>query len=172
MHTLGFHIGPGLQNETILQGYNQQKEDLLLEECRWREGGYRLFEISELAASSSGGFLSNINESNCFALRRRVFLDMGGFHLGFQSPGGGLANLDFYRRAFAHPGMAPVRLLGEGTFHQVHGGVASNAPKENHPWAMYAREYQDIYDRPWSPPAEQRPIFLGSLHPGAKRFVL
>jgi len=171
VHTLAFHIGPGPQNETMLRGYDQHAEDLLLEKSRWREDGYRLFEVSELAGSSSKGFLSDLSESNCFALPRREFLDMGGFHPGFKSPGGGLANLDFYRRAFDHSELVPVRLLGEGTFHQIHGGVATNVPLEEHPWELYVREYQDIYNRPWSPSTEQNPIFLGSLHPSAKRFV-
>jgi hypothetical protein len=171
VHTLGFHIGPGLQNETMLKGYDQQEEDRLLKKARWQEDGYRLFEISELAGSSSGGFLSDLAESNCFAMPRQKFLDMGGFHPAFQSPGGGLANLDIYRRIFEHPGFMPVRLLGEGTFHQIHGGVATNVPREKHPWARYAQEYERIYERPWSSPVQQTPFFLGKLHPSAKRFV-
>jgi hypothetical protein len=171
VHTLAFHLGPGLQSETMAQGYDRQTEDQLLEKIRWREDGYRLFEISELAGSSSGGFLSNLAESNCFAMPRGTFLDIGGFHPGFQSAGGGLANLDIYRRAFAQPDLVPVRLLGEGTFHQIHGGVATNVPKAKHPWALYVREYEHIYNRSWSPPAEQQPFFLGRLDPSARRFL-
>jgi len=172
VHTLAFHIGPGLQNETILRGYDREEEDRVLRKCEWQKDGYRLFEVSELAGASAHGFLSDLLESNCFALPRTEFLDMGGFHPEFKSPGGGLANLDFYRRALDRPGLAPVRLLGEGTFHQIHGGVATNVPKDKHPWPQFAREYEDIYQRPWSLPRNQCPIYLGSLHPSAKRFVL
>lgn len=171
VHTLAFHLGPGLQADTMLQGYDQQTEDGLLDQCRWREDGYRLFDISVLAKSSEGGFLSNLAESNCFALPRRTFLDLGGFHPGFRSPGGGLANHDLYKRASEHAGLVPVRLLGEGTFHQVHGGVATNAPKAKHPWALYAHEYEEIYGRPWSLLSDQRPFYLGNLHASAKPFV-
>ncbi len=172
VHTLGFHLGPGLQNETMLEGYNQEAEDRLLARSDWRDDGYRLFDISALAGSSSGGFLANLSESNCFALPRQTFLDMGGFHPGFQDTGGGLANLDIYRRAFERPELVPVRLFGEGTFHQFHGGVATNVPASEHPWERYARGYQEIYKQPFRRPPDQRPVFLGRLHPCARRFVL
>ena len=43
------------------------------------------------------------------------------------TPGGGFVNLDLWCRALELPGIRPVVLLGEGTFHQLHGGVATNA---------------------------------------------
>ncbi len=170
-HTLSWHLGPDLQNESMLQGYGQRTEDQLLEECHWKEDGYRLFEVSVLAGSSRGGFLSDISESNCFTLPRQGFLDMGGFHPGFRLPGAGIANLDFYNRAYSNPGLSPVRLLGEGTFHQFHGGVATNVPFTRHMFESYQHEYESIYKHRWAPVSGQCPIFFGQLCPSAKRFL-
>ena len=53
--TVGFHLGPDVQMRSIEAGYDQQAEDRLLERIDWPgEDGYRLFEISSLAASSDG----------------------------------------------------------------------------------------------------------------------
>ena len=41
-------------------------------------------------------------------------------------PGGGYANLDLYERLGAAPDVNVVTILGEGSFHQVHGGTTTN----------------------------------------------
>ena len=53
--TLSFHLGPKLQNVSLLEGYCQQVEDRLLNSVDWRNDGYELFRISCLAKSSQGG---------------------------------------------------------------------------------------------------------------------
>jgi hypothetical protein len=171
VHTLGFHLGPGPQAQTMLCGYDQATEDRLLEETDWRRDGYRLFDISALAVSSAGGYFSDLQESNCIALRRSDWLELGGFHPGFVSPGGGLCNLDLYNRAMQHPDLVPIRLLGEGSFHQIHGGVATNARPEQSPWEAFQAEYQGIRGSRWELLRGQDPIHLGRLHPRARRFA-
>ncbi|MFM7138594.1 MAG: glycosyltransferase family 2 protein, partial [Planctomycetota bacterium] len=121
--TLAWHLGPKVQNESILEGYGQAAEDRLLETVDWRTDGYELFRISSLAASSRAGWFRPINESNCLALPRESWDALGGLDERFVTPGGGMVNLDFYRRACERAGTL-VTLLGEGTFHQFHGGVA------------------------------------------------
>ena len=64
-------------------------------------------------------------------------LDLGGFNEGFVSPGGGLVDLDFFREAIESNLFEPLLLLGEGSFHQFHGGVATNVPLNNHPWIPF-----------------------------------
>lgn len=51
-------------------------------------------------------------------------------------------------------GIEIVTLLGEGTFHQLHGGVATNASVEklDNSWERWARQYQDIRGRPYAVP--------------------
>lgn len=171
VYTLGWHLGPDIQNRSIVQGYDQAAEDRLLDDVGWRQDGYRLFDVSTLAMSSAGGFFGTVAESNCFMLRKRLWAELGGFDSGFQSPGGGLVNLDFFDRACGHPGVTPVCLLGEGTFHQVHGGVATNAPLERHPMEEFKQEYHALRGREWKSSAATDPVYLGRLHPRARRFA-
>lgn len=97
--TLAWHLGPKLQNESMLDGYDQAFEDRLLESVDWRADGYELFRISCLAASSRPGWFHPIAESNCLAVRRQAWQRLGGLDERFVQPGGGVVNLDFYREA-------------------------------------------------------------------------
>lgn len=144
VYTLGMHLGPKPQNESMLEGYDREVEDALLAQTPWQDDGYRLFGISSLAYSSGQGFFGQLSESNCFAMRRDDFLALGGMDERFTSAGGGLVNLDFFNRAHLLPEVAPVMLLGEATFHQFHGGVATNVPPAAHPWQRMAAEYRGI----------------------------
>jgi len=38
--TLAWHLGPKVQNESMLEGYNQAAEDALLDSVDWRADGY------------------------------------------------------------------------------------------------------------------------------------
>lgn len=170
VYTLGFHLGQEVQNHAMLKGYDQVLEDELLASVGWQEDGYALFSIAALAMSSKGGWFSAITESNCFAMATAEFHRIGGFHPGFQSPGGGLVNLDFFSLACQAPHLDPVVLLGEGTFHQFHGGVATNVPMEAHPFYQFSQEYLGIRAKPYAPPSFT-PHFLGRLSPQARRFL-
>ena len=168
--TLGWHIGDEPQNISMLNGYNQEFEDNLLKSFDWRSDGYKLFSHSSLALSCSSGWFSTINESNCFALSRKMFFELGGFNEGFCSPGGGLVNLDFFRQALESNLFEPLLLLGEGTFHQFHGGVATNVPLEQHPWDSFHAEYRRLRGRDYCAPSFN-PSYLGTLSEPARRFL-
>lgn len=168
--TLGWHLGPKPQNVSITQGYCQSVEDKMLRQVRWREDGYRLFDISSLALSSSRGWFSPITESNCFSISRQQFFLLGGFDERFVSPGGGLINLDFFKRAVDAQQSEICVLLGEGSFHQIHGGVATNVSMENHPGQRFADEYQLIRGCTYSRPTYD-PIYVGRLSQAARRFL-
>ena len=118
----GYHLGEELQQVAAHRGYNEATEAELLESISWPEDGYRLFEISCSAGTSAGGFFKPIGESNCIALPKTLFEELGGFDSQFTQRGGGMVNLDFYKRALDHPGSQLVILPGEGSFHQFHGG--------------------------------------------------
>lgn len=163
-YTLGMHLGPKPQNESMLEGYDQRVEDALLAGSGWEADGYRLFGIASLAYSSKEGYFGQLSESNCFALRRDDFLALGGMDEAFASPGGGLVNLDFFNRVHGLAGVAPVMLLGEASFHQFHGGVATNVPRAEHPWKRMAAEYEAIRGRPYANEGF-RPDYLGWLSP-------
>lgn len=163
--TLGFHLGPKRQNLSMQEGYCQAVEDSLLESVGWRADGYSLFSIASLAGSSRGGWLRPLGESNCLAVTRGMFERLGGLDERFVAPGGGLVNLDFYRRAVDACDML-VMLLGEGTFHQFHGGVATNVPPEVHPGASFAAEYSSIRGCDYMLP-QRKAVLLGSCAPQA-----
>ena len=148
--TLSFHLGDEVQMQSVLKGYNQQVEDALLERTRWEEDGYRLFEASVFAGSSSKGWFELPAETNALFMSRHLWSKLGGYDSRFQLPGGGLANLDIWYRACMRPESEIILLAGEGTFHQVHGGVATNAATS--PWDMFNAEYTRIVGHPFRRP--------------------
>ena len=172
--TLGFHLGPRPQQKsTKWNRYAVAAEDVLLDEIGWPADGYRLFEISALAGSSSDGWYGAISESNCLFMRRATFERLGGYDERFTSAGGGLANLDLYRRACERSGTTLVMLLGEGSFHQVHGGItteASNRLVRRRRARQFDNEYAAICGYKFERPTIQ-PIYVGEVPPEALKFV-
>lgn len=159
--TLGWHLGPKPQSFSIDDGYNQEVEDRLLASVDWRSNGYELFRISSLAGSSDKGWLMPISESNCLAMSRQTYEKTGGFDEKFECAGGGLVNLDFYRRS-CELTQDLVLLLGEGTFHQFHGGVSTNVPRNKSPFSHFHDEYVRLRGYPFKRPTLQ-PIFWGGM---------
>lgn len=169
--TLAFHLGPDVQNVSMTQGYDQVEEDRLLAEIGWPANGYGLFEISVLAQSSRRGMLGGLPpELSWLCLRRTSFTALGGFDTRFTSPGGGLVNHHFRDRALARPGVQPVMILGEGVFHQFHGGVATNVPMSAHPFGRFHAEYNAICGGDYATAPSPPSFLLGMLRPGAQRF--
>jgi hypothetical protein len=81
----------------------------------------------------------------------------------FELPGGGLVNHDLYRRACALDGAQLIVLLGEGTFHQFHGGAATSRRLQ---WEEMDEEYSALRGESYRPP-RNRPLFLGDIDPSA-----
>ena len=159
--TLGFHLGPDIQTRSIHHGYDRDTEDRLLAEANWQEDGYNLFAISALGGSSAGGWFRPIAESNALFMTKAMWRELDGVDERFQSPGGGAINLDTYVRACALPDSELVVLLGEGTFHQVHGGVATNS-RSREVIREILNEYEQIRGAPFLSPTK-KPIYLGQL---------
>lgn len=128
--TLGWYLGYDFQRWSMQVGYDAKTEDALLSKIEWPQDGYRLFEIGTLDESSVDGWFQSLSESNALFLRRETWNELGGVEERFDEPGGGYLNLDTFKRAVELPGAELVILLGEGTFHQLHGGVATNIPIE------------------------------------------
>jgi len=168
--TLAWHLGPDHQIRSRLSGYSAAVEDQLLESIGWPEDGYRLFEIAALASPNEQGWFGPINESCCSFLSRQSFDSLGGYDESFVSPGGGFVNLDFFLRASQRADADLIVLLGEGSFHQIHGGVASNA-EDPDGWKVFAAEYEAIRGFPYVDP-ELEPVYFGRLPPAAKRWLL
>lgn len=124
----GWHLGPKWQPESVMEGYDREEERRLLQAIDWPENGYRLWEIAAPTPQVSRGYADPAPESNCIFLSRDLFFETGGFDERSRTPGGGLVNLDFFSRAVAVADPI-ITLLGEGTFHQVHGGAATGLSK-------------------------------------------
>lgn len=162
VQTIAMHLGPRLQNESLMEGYNQAVEDDLLSTVDWKSNGYSLFSISTLAMSSARGFSGPLSESNCFSLPTKILKELGGLDENFTSPGGGLVNHDILFRALSNEDLKPIILLGEASFHQFHGGVATNVSLENHPSETFLKEYQRLRKTPFNH-HPRRSFLLGEL---------
>ena len=167
--TQQWYLGPGQQPEAMKGGYDQNYEDRLLEEIGWPGAGYRLFEIG----SPIGGrdWFDGLWESNCMFAPRALLEQVGGFDESFSMPGGGYVNLDLYERLGASPEVAVVDILGEASFHQLHGGTTTNEPDadELHGRLMAYREhYEQVRKRPFRGPGKRR-HYVGRMPDAALR---
>ncbi len=156
--TLGWHLGPVRHMQAAEAGYDQEAEDHLLERVDWRGDGYLLFGVSVLNGSSAWGYLAPIAESSALFMHRSMWDELGGLDEAFALPGGGLVNHDLYRRACSLPGAQLVTLLGEGTFHQIHGGAATGSTFR---WEEMSDDYIARKGEPYAAPTTE-PIFVGS----------
>ena len=122
----GRYLGVKFQRDAMIDGYNAEQEDALLSQCEWKVDGYRLFDISVFDESCGPTWITPMAESNALFMSRHLWAELKGFDEQFVSRGGGLVNLDTWRRAVQLPDVTVVSLMGEATFHQIHGGVATN----------------------------------------------
>ncbi len=166
--TLGFHLGHEVQMRSVENGYCEAVEDELLSSVDWRNDGYELFRIAVFAGSSGRGWFGSLSESNALFMRRSLWAELDGFDERFETPGGGLANLDIWVRACELPDTQCITLLGEGTFHQVHGGVATNQKRPDANFQVFHDEYVRLRGKAFANP-ETDPVYLGRLPEQASR---
>src|SRR6476660_4471107 len=143
-----WYVGPGQQPDAMLDGYDQAYEDDLFRHVEWPLDGYRLFDIGHFIGERD--WLDGLWESNCIVVPRSLLEQVGAFDESFSMPGGGYANLELYERLGASPDVNVTTMLGEGSFHQVHGGTTTNLadPSERHQRiSSYARHYQELRGR-------------------------
>ncbi len=146
--TQQWYVGPGQQNETMVDGYDQASEDILFENIEWPVDGYQLFNIGHFIGERD--WFDGMWESNCLFAPRQLLQQVGGFDESFAMPGGGFANLELYERLGSDPNVTFVTMLGEGSFHQVHGGTTTNVDDiaERHErLRSYSEHFQDIRGR-------------------------
>lgn len=154
-----YHLGSVRHMDAAALGHTRAEEDALLAALDWEADGYRLFGASTLAASSARGWFAPMGESNSLFMPKTMWLELGGMDEAFSLPGGGLANHDLYHRACDLPGAELVMLLGEGTFHQMHGGAATSG---RFSWHEMHEEYVALRGRSFSPPTNDR-LFIGRI---------
>lgn len=151
-------------------GYDQDHEDRLFASIDWPRAGYRLFEISHFIGDRD--WLDGLWESNCIFVSRDLLEQVGGFDETFSVPGGGYANLELYERLGSAPGVTVATILGEGSFHQVHGGDTTNQVDPAARRAKvygYSQQYAETRGRPFRGPG--KPIhYVGAISsPAARR---
>jgi cephalosporin hydroxylase/GT2 family glycosyltransferase len=146
--TQQWYVGPGQQGDAQQAGYDQRAEDRLFASIEWPADGYRLFEIGHFIGERD--WFDGIIESNCLFVPRKLLEQVGCFDESFSMPGGGYANLDLFERLAQAPGVTPASILGEGTFHQFHGGITTNVSDETarrERLVSYRRHFEELRGR-------------------------
>ncbi|HYH60783.1 MAG TPA: CmcI family methyltransferase [Solirubrobacterales bacterium] len=164
-----WYVGPGQQPNTLAAGYDREFEDRLFEHVEWPSDGYRLFEVGHFIGARD--WFDGDWESNCIFVPRSLIEQAGGMDESFSVPGGGFVNLDFYERMIGSPGVTLVTILGEGSFHQVHGGTTTNISKPEEREAKiraYGDRYEELRGRRFLIP-EQQTHYVGTLSPATRR---
>lgn len=169
--TAPFFLGPGPQTQTIAAGYDEAEEDRLLASIDWPAAGYRLFEIGvpyriveDPQTRPKLFWFVRQFESNCLFVRKASFEAVGRCDERFDFPGGGILLPDLYRRLCQLEDSAIIQLLGEASFHQIHGGVSTNTTpeKQREKWNSYLAQYLQIRGEPFE--VSQKPLrFYGHM---------
>jgi hypothetical protein len=119
----GYQLGPVPHNLAIGRGPGH--DEALLARIGWPEDGYRLFEVASLSLANRMGVFRPFMECNCLFAPADAVAAIGGADERFDLPGGGALNLWIWHRLAHFPGLSCVVLPGEGSVHQVHGGVTT-----------------------------------------------
>jgi len=167
--TQQWYVGPGQQPDAMDSGYDQSYEDRLFRRIQWPSDGYRLFQIGHFVGERD--WLDGVWESNCMFVSRAQLRQVGGFEERFAMAGGGYANLELYERLGSAPDVTVCSILGEGSFHQVHGGTTTNEADAEERRARvhgYAQHYAELRGRAFR--GAGKPIhFVGRITTGAAR---
>ena len=153
--TQQWYVGPGQQGEDLETGYDRAYEDRLFDTIDWPHDGYRLFEISHFIGDRD--WFDGLWESNCMFVPRSLLEQVGGFDERFSMAGGGYANLELYERLGSAPDVTVTTIIGEGSFHQLHGGTTTNQadPVERRARVFgYSRHYAEQRGRPFAGPGK------------------
>jgi hypothetical protein len=166
-----WHLGHNSQNDSLIEGYSPQVERELLAGIGWPSDGYRLFDIGFPSNPTRSPFFKCVFESNCLFISRGLFDQLGGYDERYKHPGGGLAGVDFFHRAVAKAELV-FTMLGEGTFHQSHGGAASGLDRKQlqERLKIWREEYETL-SRPWRDRHRYDSVLAGHLPPPAKRWL-
>lgn len=165
-----FFLGPGPQMQTILDGYDEAEEDRLLAAISWPDDGYRMFEIGVPYRIEPQGmrpklfWFVRLFESNCLFMRKDAFYRVGACSEEFDIAGGGFLIPDLCRELADLEDTELVQLLGEASFHQLHGGTSTNTTAEDQSAKLqrYLQQYEAIRGKPYA--VSQKPLqFYGHM---------
>lgn len=165
-----WYVGPGAQERAVAGGYSAEAEDELFRRIDWPTDGYELFDIGHPLLDD---WFDPPFESGCLFVPRALLERVGGMHEGFERPGGGFVNLEFFDRLASDPAVTVVCLLGEASFHQFHGDSATNSLSELEVAQVvlaWSTEQVELTGRTLAPRGGRRPFrYVGHLPPAALR---
>lgn len=167
----GYHLGENEQQFHLTHGYTEEKEQALLDEIDWQNNGYRMFDISCLSGANPNGIFHPFMECNCLFTSAEVFREIGQADERFDLPGGGALNLCIYRKIAMHPRTRSFMLAGEGSFHQLHGGVTtSQVVQRDDILRRQSDQLNELLGQPFRSPTVE-PILLGKIPGPALRYL-
>ncbi len=170
----GYQLGPTPHDQA--SDHTEAHEMALLDLIGWPgigdpATGYRLFEIASMSLANRGGIFMPFMESNCLFAPVDALRDLGGADERFDLPGGGALNLYLYYRLAHHPRTTLFLLPGEGSFHQIHGGVTTSSREDREAFlASILAQLNANLGVPFRSPAIP-PILLGTLPSGLHPFL-
>ncbi len=169
-----FNLGPFPHHKNIDHQYSEAIEEALLARANWKENGYRLFDICNLGEANPRGIFQPFMESNCFFASKNNFSTIGYADTQFQYAGGGALNMHMFRSI----GMLDQckhywMMVGEGSFHQLHGGVTtSQQDTQNREQTL--KQFQEQLETIWDGrflALEREPLLIGSANSHAQSFL-
>ena len=167
----GYHLGTTDQHLQPNTEANKASEQKMLQDIDWQNNGYGLFDIAHQSGANPKGSIYPFVESNCVVVHRRHMAKIGNDCQYFQLAGGGALNLYIFRQLCLLPETVLFSLPGEGSFHQMHGGVTT-APDDERD-VLVTQMKDQLHDRlgqAFRPP-RVAPILLGRVQLGAHNFL-
>jgi glycosyltransferase involved in cell wall biosynthesis len=167
----GYNLGENEQQFHLTHGYSEEKEQALLHDIGWPQNGYRLFNISSIGGANRRGVFHPFMECNCLFFPADIFRDIGQADERFNLPGGGALNLYMYRLIALHSLTEAFVLAGEGSFHQLHGGVTTSETNgREHVLERQSAQLTELLGYPYTSPKIE-PILLGKIRHPAMRYL-
>jgi hypothetical protein len=158
----GYHLGDAEQHRN--PEHDEASERRLLERIDWLTDGYRLFEVSVFfRGRHQHGYLLPLMESNCLFFSREAYRAIGGVDTRFDLPGGGMVNLDLYKRLLDLPDSQLFITAGEGTFHQFHGGVTTKVDTQREDMLAGFREQYELLRGEHYDMVDKTPRLIGGV---------
>ena len=124
--TQQWYVGPGQQGDAIDNGYDQAYEDRLFERIQLADR--RLPALRDRPLHRRPRLVRRPLGEQLHVRPRALLEQVGCFDESFSMAGGGYANLELYERLGSSPDVTVATIIGEGSFHQVHGGTTTNQP--------------------------------------------
>ncbi|MGC1507629.1 glycosyltransferase [Ketobacter sp.] len=145
-------------------------EQNLLRSIHWKTQGYSLFREATFNPGNRNGQFHPFMESNAFFFPKAAINERT-VDESFALPGGGSLNLHIFRQLCLSLETAPVILMGEGCFHQYHGGVSTSNNSERDERVKTFKQQLNTYWSGGFKAVTREPLFFGHISQEALPFV-